>query len=150
MSVAPLCFSLTHAIECARQPKGFRECVSTRDKYPRRLLYRVVRVPPPARPQVRLDEGNGRSAYICKTLEAVVHARRKNRAARALRAYVPNVIYEELEYRVRQEGRPWTHSGLWHCDVYGVAGTQAPVDDVMDGSWTEGLHPDGDECCGVW
>ena len=107
-------------------------------------------MPPPGDPQVRLDVGNGRSVYISKTLDAVINARKKNRAVKMLRAKLPNSVFDELERRAKEACRPWHITGLWHCDVYGVEGTQAAIDDVMDCDSMGSIHPDGGAWCGVW
>lgn len=59
-------------------------------------MFRVVRVGP-KRAVVIDDNGIGRSAYVSKTLEAVQEARKRNRIGRAVRAKIPESIYDELE-----------------------------------------------------
>jgi uncharacterized protein len=73
-----------------------RVCVVTRERVHRSLLWRVVRVAPG---EVSLDVGQGRSAYVTRTLDAVRAARKKNRIGRALRTKVEREVYDELERR---------------------------------------------------
>jgi uncharacterized protein len=81
-----------------RQGQNMRACVSTRRRLHRDNMWRVVRI---AKGKVALDHGQGRSAYVSHSLEAVLEARKKNRIGRALRATVPDVIYDELVRRAQ-------------------------------------------------
>jgi uncharacterized protein len=80
-------------------------CVVTRQLVHRSKLWRVVRVGPG---MVELDTGQGRSAYVVRTVDAVRLARTKNKIGRALRTNVPPHIYDELERRAlkMQEREP--------------------------------------------
>lgn len=49
---------------------------------------------------VQLDVGMGRSAYLCPRPSCLQEARKKNRLGRALRASVPEQIYETLQHRL--------------------------------------------------
>jgi uncharacterized protein len=73
-----------------------RMCVVTRQLVHRSKLWRVVRVGPGV---VVLDTGQGRSAYVARTVDVVRLARTKNKIGRALRTNVPPHIYDELERR---------------------------------------------------
>jgi uncharacterized protein len=79
-----------------RQGRDMRVCVSTRQRINRHEMWRIVRI---SKNNVALDHGQGRSAYISQSLEAVLEARKKNRIGRALRAAVPGAIYDELVQR---------------------------------------------------
>lgn len=74
-----------------------RFCVVKRQRLPRTQLFRVVRVrTADGRNEVRIAEGNGRSAYVSRDVESVVESKRKNRLGRALRCKVKAEIYDEL------------------------------------------------------
>ncbi len=76
---------------------NYRRCVACRKVAPKMDFWRVVRVYPSQ--AVHLDEGMGRSAYLCPQLECLKAARKKNRLGRALKAVVSDSLYEDLEQR---------------------------------------------------
>lgn len=76
-----------------------RRCVSCRQLRPRQELWRVVRLSEP-RGHVCLDQGMGRSAYLCPTIVCLQLARRKQRLSHALKTSVPSQVYDELEQRL--------------------------------------------------
>jgi hypothetical protein len=71
---------------------NLRRCVSCRTIADKSAFWRIVRVHPTH--VVQIGSGMGRSAYICQQPECVKAAQRKNRLGRALKATVPEVIYE--------------------------------------------------------
>jgi len=91
------------------------QCVALRDNF-----WRVVRVPiafstnqdatqdatrlQSVSPQfqVLLDEGMGRSAYLCKNSDCLQIAQKKNRLGRSLRTHIPNEIFDTLKSRLSQ------------------------------------------------
>jgi uncharacterized protein len=73
-----------------------RRCISCRRVADRQEFWRVVR----GAGQVQLDQGMGRSAYLCPTADCLAAARKKNRLARALKAAVSEEIYQSLEQRL--------------------------------------------------
>ncbi|NJL87205.1 MAG: YlxR family protein [Spirulinaceae cyanobacterium RM2_2_10] len=77
---------------------NYRRCISCRQIAPRENLWRVVRVHPTH--QVQLDQGMGRSAYLCPQASCLQAAQKKNRLGRSLRTSVPSTIYETLERRL--------------------------------------------------
>ncbi|ERN41387.1 protein of unknown function DUF448 [Rubidibacter lacunae KORDI 51-2] len=79
-------------------PPNYRRCVSCRRSGPKASFWRVVRVFPSQ--TVQLDEGIGRSAYICPQAACLRISRRKNRLGRALKTAVPETIYEQLSERL--------------------------------------------------
>ncbi|MEB3122126.1 MAG: YlxR family protein [Snowella sp.] len=82
-----------------RQKKpGDRRCISCRKLAPRNEFWRIVRVYPSR--QVQLDEGMGRSAYLCPQSSCLQAARHKNRLGRAIKATVPEQIFQDLEERL--------------------------------------------------
>jgi hypothetical protein len=80
--------------------KNYRRCISCRKVASKETFWRIVRVYPSR--QVQLDRGVGRSAYICPEASCLKAACQKNRLGRALKASVPDGIYETLWERLAQ------------------------------------------------
>lgn len=78
--------------------KNHRLCISCRQTAHRDTLWRVVRTFPSR--EIALDEGTGRSAYLCKTQSCLESAQKKSRLERALRSPVPAEIYHLLQQRL--------------------------------------------------
>jgi uncharacterized protein len=81
----------------ARRPV-LRRCVACRTLIDRAGLWRVIRL---ADGSVALDEGMGRSAYLCPTPACLEEARRRRRLPRALRCQVPDSILTTLQARMQ-------------------------------------------------
>lgn len=77
---------------------NYRRCISCRKTRLKQEFWRIVRVFPSG--QVQLDEGMGRSAYICPQQNCLLAAQKKNRLGRALRASVPEALYHTLWQRL--------------------------------------------------
>ncbi|WOD37632.1 YlxR family protein [Nodosilinea sp. E11] len=75
-----------------------RCCVSCRRVAPKAEFWRVVRVYPDR--TVVLGEGMGRSAYICPQAACLRQAQKKGRLGRALKANVPEELYQTLWQRL--------------------------------------------------
>ncbi len=78
-----------------RQP--VRTCVACRQEAGKRKLVRFVR--DPATLEVRLDSDGrapGRGAYLHRAPECIETARRRGALARALKAQVPDSVWEAL------------------------------------------------------
>ncbi|HAA47645.1 MAG TPA: DUF448 domain-containing protein [Synergistaceae bacterium] len=74
-----------------------RTCVGCRNEEGKRELLRIVRTP---EGDLRVDTGGkapGRGAYLCKNLECLQAARKRDALSRALKVKVPREIYDELE-----------------------------------------------------
>lgn len=74
-----------------------RTCVGCRKEEGKRGLLRIVRSP---EGNVHVDRGGkapGRGAYLCRDLECLKAARRRDALSRALRVKVPEQIYDEME-----------------------------------------------------
>ncbi|WP_425215804.1 YlxR family protein [Tumidithrix helvetica] len=88
------------------QRKLQRCCVSCRKIAPKSEFWRVVRLhsdSPEAsatNPEIGLDKGMGRSAYICPNLQCLQQAQKKNRLGRSLHAQIPPQIFELLKARL--------------------------------------------------
>jgi len=75
-----------------------RRCVSCRRIAPKTEFWRVVRVYPDR--SIALDEGMGRSAYLCRQADCLRAAQKKKRLSRALKATVPEAVYQSLWQRL--------------------------------------------------
>lgn len=79
---------------------NFRRCISCRKIGIKQEFWRIVRVFPSG--QVQLNEGMGRSAYICPQPSCLSAAQKKNRLGRSLHTSVPETLYEILWQRLAQ------------------------------------------------
>ena len=73
-----------------------RKCVATQEAFPKKELIRIVRTPDL---QVVIDESgkqNGRGAYLRKTKDAVLMAKKSNALGRALEVTIPEEVYLSL------------------------------------------------------
>ena len=77
---------------------NYRRCLSCRKIGLKEEFWRIVRVFPSGK--VQLDEGMGRSAYICPTVNCLGVAQKKNRLGRSLHAPVSDEIYQALWQRL--------------------------------------------------
>ena len=78
-----------------------RRCVSCRQLFDRRQLWRIVRQ---ASGGIQLDQGMGRSAYLCPTHDCLDEARRRKRLQRSLRCQVADSILNDLQNRLAGNG----------------------------------------------
>ncbi len=79
-----------------------RRCLSCRKVAPRSDFWRVVRCYPDH--TIALDQGAGRSAYLCPQTSCLQAAHKKDRLSRALKAPVPEAIYQTLWQRLWADG----------------------------------------------
>jgi uncharacterized protein len=79
---------------------NYRRCLSCRKVGPKVDFWRVVRVYPSG--EVQLDQGMGRSAYLCRTSSCLQLAQKKNRLGRSLKSQIPDSIYQELQQRLSE------------------------------------------------
>ncbi len=75
-----------------------RRCVACRQLLDRRQLWRVIR---DHQDGVLLDQGMGRSAYLCPNKDCLEEARRRKRLQKALRCQVQDAVLEALDQRLR-------------------------------------------------
>lgn len=75
-----------------------RRCISCRQIKPKSGFWRIVKTYPSE--QVQLDQGMGRSAYLCPQVDCLKTAQQKNRLSRALKTNVPAEIYQKLWERL--------------------------------------------------
>jgi uncharacterized protein len=79
---------------------NYRRCISCRQVRHKEEFWRIVRVFPSGK--VQLDQGMGRSAYICPQVSCLQAAQKKNRLGRSLHAAVPEALYQTLWQRLAQ------------------------------------------------
>jgi len=73
-----------------------RKCLATQERFPKKELLRVVRTP---EGEIQIDnsgKANGRGAYLKKSKDAIILARRTNVLQRALGCEIPDNIYQAM------------------------------------------------------
>jgi uncharacterized protein len=75
-----------------------RRCVSCRRTAHRNEFFRVVRLYPGQ--SIQLEQGMGRSAYLCQGEACLKVAQKKNALGRALRIAIPADIYGQIQTRL--------------------------------------------------
>ncbi|MBE9222222.1 YlxR family protein [Cyanobacterium stanieri LEGE 03274] len=78
-------------------PKNYRRCVSCGLISSKHDFIRVVRNFPSH--HITINQGMGRSAYVCPRLECITIAQKKKRLGRTLRTTMPPEIYDQLKSR---------------------------------------------------
>lgn len=73
-----------------------RTCVGCGEESPKRTLLRVVRSPEGEVRYDRTGKANGRGAYLCADPACIAAAKKRKSLSRALKAEVPESVYEEL------------------------------------------------------
>lgn len=73
---------------------NYRRCISCRQVALKESFWRIVRVYPSRK--VQLNQGMGRSAYVCRQVSCLENAKAKNRLGKALRTSIPEHIYQSL------------------------------------------------------
>jgi predicted RNA-binding protein YlxR (DUF448 family) len=79
---------------------NFRRCISCRRVGLKEEFWRIIRVFPSRK--VQLDQGIGRSAYICPQPSCLQAAQKKDRLGRSLHTTVPEALYQTLWQRLAQ------------------------------------------------
>ena len=74
-----------------------RRCVSCRKLLNRKQLIRITR---DFQDGVVLEDGMGRSAYLCQNKDCIEEACRRKRIQKALRCQIPESVLELLQKRV--------------------------------------------------
>ncbi|NET30621.1 MAG: YlxR family protein [Cyanothece sp. SIO1E1] len=77
---------------------NYRRCISCRVVAAKEVFWRIVRVHPTR--TVQLDQGIGRSAYLCPQAECLRTAQKKKRLERSLKASVSQEVYAALWRRL--------------------------------------------------
>lgn len=79
---------------------NYRRCISCRRVAPKAEFWQIVRVYPDH--QIQIDQGMGRSAYLCPQADCLKAAQKKNRLAKVLRAKVTDSLYQTLWNRLEK------------------------------------------------
>ncbi|MDX2096196.1 MAG: YlxR family protein [Leptolyngbyaceae cyanobacterium bins.59] len=77
---------------------NYRRCVSCQKIAPRTEFWRIVRLHPSH--ELQLDEGMGRSAYLCPCEECLRIVQKKNRLSKVLKVPVSPDLYQALWSRL--------------------------------------------------
>jgi uncharacterized protein len=77
---------------------NYRCCVACRKVAHRQSFWRIVRVHPSH--EVCLNSGMGRSAYLCPEENCLKTAQKKNRLGKALKASIPDSLFDQLAHRL--------------------------------------------------
>jgi hypothetical protein len=78
---------------------NYRRCISCGRVALKQEFWQIVRVYPSGK--LQLDQGMGRSAYICPEASCLQVAQKKNRLGRSLRVKaVPEALYQALGQRL--------------------------------------------------
>lgn len=80
---------------------NYRRCISCRKVDHKSAFWRVVRVFPCQ--QVQLDEGMGRSVYLCPQATCLQLAQKKDRLGRSLKVAISDHIYRTLWQRLEAD-----------------------------------------------
>ncbi|MEB3240836.1 MAG: YlxR family protein [Synechococcus sp.] len=80
-----------------------RRCVSCRQLFDRDQLLRVIRLPEGQ--GLSLEQGMGRSAYLCPEQKCFDEARKRRKLQRALRVPVADSVYDALATRLTPDAR---------------------------------------------
>lgn len=77
---------------------NYRRCVSCRRLALKQEFWRIIRLYPSG--ELQLDQGMGRSAYLCPQASCLQAAQKKNRLGRSLHKPVPLTLYQTLWQRL--------------------------------------------------
>ncbi len=77
---------------------NYRRCISCRRVAPKKTFWRIVRLA--SSRKIQLDQGMGRSAYLCPNIKCLSQAKTKNRLQGALRTKISDDIYQNLQERL--------------------------------------------------
>ena len=89
--------------------KNYRRCICCRKVGHKSEFWRIVRCHRDSVESdggnriIQLDEGMGRSAYLCPTEDCLKLAQKKKRIGRSLRTAIPDEIYQALEKRLTEQ-----------------------------------------------
>lgn len=74
--------------------KNYRRCISCQKLAPKESFLRIVRVHPSH--EILLNQGMGRSAYLCPQVKCLEIAQKKKKIARSLKTNISSELYEKL------------------------------------------------------
>jgi uncharacterized protein len=72
-----------------------RSCISCRHKAEKSEFWRIVRTASDR--EIKINQGQGRSAYLCKTERCLLAAEKKDRLSRALKIPIAKEFYQNLK-----------------------------------------------------
>ncbi|MGG6295831.1 YlxR family protein [Leptolyngbya sp. AN02str] len=81
---------------------NYRRCISCRTIAHKSNFWKIVRVHPSR--TIQLEQGMGRSAYLCRCESCLQAAQKKDRLGRSLKASVPDEIYKTLWQKLNSTG----------------------------------------------
>ncbi|MEA5026433.1 MAG: YlxR family protein [Erysipelotrichaceae bacterium] len=81
-----------------------RKCLATQEHFPKKELIRIVRSPDGTVIIDKSGKANGRGAYLKKSKDAILLAKRTNVLKKALECEIPDTIYDELLEAVNEQG----------------------------------------------
>ncbi|MGB0562357.1 MAG: YlxR family protein [Spirulinaceae cyanobacterium] len=84
--------------------KNERRCVACRRVATKADFWRIVRLH--SSRTVQLDQGMGRSAYLCPQVSCLRTAQKKDRLGRSLKTKVPDEIYHQLWTKLNASHSP--------------------------------------------
>lgn len=84
-------------MEKRNKVKNYRCCISCQKIAPKNEFLRIVRVHP--NHEITLNQGMGRSAYLCPNIECITIAEKKKRLSKVLKTSVSPEIYLQLRYQ---------------------------------------------------
>ena len=76
-----------------------RQCVACKKLLDRKQLWKVTR---DKKDGIVLDNGMGRSAYLCPNENCIDELKRRKRLQKALRCQVPSSVIEVLQKRLKE------------------------------------------------
>lgn len=80
-----------------------RQCVGCAEMKDKREMMRVLHTPENTIVLDKTGKKNGRGAYVCKSKDCLVKARKNNGLARSLKMQIPNEVYDSLEKEFDEE-----------------------------------------------
>lgn len=80
---------------------NYRRCISCSKVALKQEFWQITRVYPSGK--LQLDQGMGRSAYLCPQASCLQVAQKKKRLGRSLRTSVPEALYQTLWQRLATE-----------------------------------------------
>lgn len=80
---------------------NIRRCISCRKTAPKENFWRIVRVYSSG--VIQLDQGMGRSAYLCRDSHCLQIAQKKNLIGRSLKTNISPEIYQKLWEREKEK-----------------------------------------------
>jgi predicted RNA-binding protein YlxR (DUF448 family) len=84
-----------------KQP--LRQCIGCGEKKPKSELARILRTPEGAIVYDATGRGNGRGAYLCRDVQCLQKARKKQALSRSFQQKIEDEVYETIEESMVRE-----------------------------------------------